>query len=318
MRRHILILLGIDPEEGSAAIDTRTGEEMAQFRILARIRERPIFGQRRILWITRADQSPEIDPVEIQGKNGKSVTTVVLEAPEKTVATWSKQIPAYSLALPSKASDREAWIRFLADRHHLALDRGAIEPLMTTFEGSPGPVDRLFSDLSREGEIRKVTEELLEKHGVVSHYKTVFDLLRGLENGDKKFFREWARFLEGGQSPFGLISLLHRQWKLYRIAKNALTEGRGQREAEQEVANLGGVPPFVAGSIARSAGKMSRESIRKGADALWEADLLLKSGVASALVMDRLAATLYALGQPGGRVRETEKKELGAQPSRKA
>ena len=290
---------------------------MAQFKVLARIRERPIFGKRRILWITRADQAPEIDPLEIQEKNGKSVTTVVLEAPEKPVATWSKQIPAYSLALPGRPSDREAWIRFLAEKHHLALDRGAIEPLMTTFEGSPGPVDRLFSDLADQEGTRKVTEEVLEKHGVVSHYKTVFDLLRGLENRDKKFFREWARFLEGGQSPFGLISLLHRQWKLYRIAKNALAEGRGQKEAEQTVANLGGVPPFVAGSIARSAGKMSLESIRKGADALWEADLLLKSGVSSTLVMDRLAATLYALGEPGGGVGETGRKKLVAQPSRK-
>ncbi len=283
---------------------------MAQFRILARIRERPIFGQRRILWITRADQSPELDPAEIQERNGKSVTTVVLEAPEKSLSAWSKKIPAFSLALPSKATDREAWIRFLADKYGLSLDRGALDPLMTTFEGSPGPVDRLFSDLSKIGIKGNITEDLLEKHGIVSHYKTVFDLLRGLENGESRFFREWERFLEGGQSPFGLISLLHRQWKLYRIARNVLADNRGQSEAERIVAKLGGVPPFVAGGIVRSAGKMSRDSIRKGLDALWEADLLLKSGVASDLVMDRLAATLFALGQKKKQGTEGEKREF--------
>ncbi len=297
VRRHLLSLLGIPPEEGAAAIDGYTGDEMPQHRLLAKIREQPLFAKKRVLWVTRADQSSEIDPSGILEKNRKTVTTVILEAPEKSLSAWSKTIPAFSLSPPTKPADREAWIRFLAEKHRLVLDKGAMDPLMTTFEGALGPVDRLFADLSANGEPQRVTEELLEKQGVVTHYKTVFELLRGLESGDRKFFREWERFLDGGQSPFGLLSLLHRQWKLYRIARNVLEEQRGSGEAEKMVAALGGVPSFVAGGIVRIAAKMSRESMRKGSDALWEADLLLKSGVSTGLVMDRLAATLYTLGQ---------------------
>ncbi len=297
LRRHLLSLLGIPHEEGAAAIDGHTGEEMPLHRILARIREQHLFSGKRVLWITRADQSHELDPSAILEKNRRSATTVILEAPEKSISAWSKIIPAFSLSPPSKPADREAWIRFLAEKYGLLLDKGALNPLMTTFEGALGPVDRLFADLSKDGKTRRITEVVLEEHGVTTHYKTVFELLRGLENGDRKFFREWERFLEGGQSPFGLLSLLHRQWKLYRIARSALEENQGSEKAEQMVASLGGVPSFVAGGIVRIAEKMSRESMRKGSDALWEADLLLKSGVASDLVMDRLAATLFTLGR---------------------
>lgn len=307
-RRHLLFLSGIDESGGDASIDIRKGDEMAQFRIVARIRERPLFGTRRILWILRADQSPEIDPEDLLNRNGRTSTTVVLEGPEKILSAWSRKIPVFHLAAPSKPSDRELWLNYLAKKHGLSLQKGAMSPLLTTFEGSLGPVDRLFREISQEtgstGE-RPITEAALEKMGITSHYKTVFELIRGLESGDKKFFREWERFLENGQSPFGLLTLLHRQWKLYRIAKSSLSgPGATPGKAESAVSAIGGVPPFIAGSIVRFSRNLSKESIRKGMDALWEADILLKSGLPASLVMDRLATTLFALSFPKGKGEE--------------
>ena len=166
---------------------------------------------------------------------------------------------------------------------------------MTTFEGSPGPVEQIFSEIKKSGEGPAITAALLQKHGVESHYKTVFELLRGLEGRDKRFFSEWRRFLDNGQSPFGLISLLHRQWKLYRVAKGSLAQGGGEREAARMVASVAGVQPFVADAAVRAARKLPADGVSKGIDALAEADRLLKSGVAPDLVMDRLSGTLFIL-----------------------
>jgi DNA polymerase III delta subunit len=309
VRRHLLFLSGIQDVESDTAIDTRPGEEMAQYRILTRLRERPLFGSGRILWITRADQSPEIDPEELLGKSSGKRTTVILEGPEKLLSTWSKKIPVFHLAPPSKPAEREMWISFLAKKQGLTLHKSAIEPILTTFEEALGPVDRLFRDIGRDlakdekrAGSKEITEEVLEKYGITNHYKTVFDLIRGLEGGEKKFFREWKRFLENGQSPFGLLSLLHRQWKLYRIGKSGLSEQGGTPgKAEEMVASIGGVPPFIARTIVRTARRMSHDSLRKGIDALWEADSLLKSGLKADIVMDRLAATLYTLTAPNSR-----------------
>ena len=288
-------ILGIDPEESGAAIETLGGDEAPQYRLLARIRERPLFGGKRILWIAKAERSEEIDPKALLEKNRNSSTVLVLEAPEKTLSSWSKAIPAYSLALPSKPADREAWLLFLSGRHGLKLSKDAVDPLLTTFEGSPGPVDQLFAEIKKAGEGPAITAALLQKRGVESHYKTVFELLKGLESRDKKFFAEWRRFLDNGQSPFGLISLLHRQWKLYRVAKGTLGQGAGEREAAKMVASVAGVQPFVADGAVRAARKLPADGIAKGIDALAEADRLLKSGVAPDLVMDRLSASLFIL-----------------------
>jgi DNA polymerase III delta subunit len=156
-------------------------------------------------------------------------------------------------------------------------------------------VDQLFSELKKEGVGPTISAVLLQKHGVESHYKTVFELLRGLEGNDKRFFAEWRRFLDNGQSPFGLISLLHRQWKLYRIAQGTLAQGRGEKEAARMLASIAGVQPFVADSAVRSARRLPPNGVSQGIDALAEADRLLKSGVAPDLVMDRLSASLFIL-----------------------
>ena len=181
----------------------------------------------------------------------------------------------------------------------MSLSKEALEPLQTTFEGSHGPVDQLFSEIKKAGEGPTVTASLLQKHGVESHYKTVFELLRGLEGRDKKFFAEWRRFLDNGQSPFGLISLLHRQWKLYRVAKGALTNGGGEKEAARMIASVAGVQPFIADAAVRATKKLPANGISKGIEALAEADRLLKSGVAQDLVMDRLSASLFILFSGG-------------------
>ncbi len=309
VRRHLLGLLGMDPTQAEASIDIHTGLEMPHYKILSKIRERPLFGSGRVLWITKADQAPEINPEELLNRNGRTHTTIVLEGSEKTLSNWSKKIPVFHLSPPAKTADREMWIANLAGQYGLTLHKSAIDPIMTTFEGSLGPVDRLFRDIGQSrqengGKSQQkmaITAEELEHWEVTSHYKTVFELIRGVENGDRKFFREWERFLENGQSPFGLISLLHRQWKLYRIGKSCLSEpGVTPESAEETVALIGGVPPKIAGLIVRTARKLSRESILKGVDALWEADSLLKSGLPSSLVMDRLAATLFTLFPAAG------------------
>ena len=295
VRQHLLDLLGIAPEEAGASIESIGGDDAPQYRLLGRIRERPLFGGKRILWIAKAERAEELDPKALLEKNRHSSTVVVLETPEKTLLSWSKAIPAYSLALPSKPADREAWLHFLAERHALRLAKDAIAPLLTTFEGSPGPVDQLFSELKKEGVGPTISAVLLQKHGVESHYKTVFELLRGLEGKDKRFFAEWRRFLDNGQSPFGLISLLHRQWKLYRIAQGTLAQGRGEKEVARMLASIAGVQPFVADSAVRSARRLPPNGVSQGIDALAEADRLLKSGVAPDLVMDRLSASLFIL-----------------------
>ena len=295
-------MLGLPFEEAGSAIETLTGEEAPQYRLLSRIKERPLFGGHRILWITRAERSPEIEPALLLEKNRSTSTVLVLEAQDKILASWAKTIPAYSLALPAKPADRESWLHFLAESHGLTLSRDSLEPLITTYEGAPGPVDQLFIEIEKAGEGPSVTGATLRKHGVESHYKTVFELLRGLEGGEKRFFGEWRRFLDNGQSPFGLISLLHRQWKLYRIAKGALKEGGGDRTAAQAVASVGGVQPFVAESVVRAAKRLPADGVARGIDALAEADRLLKSGVAQDLVMDRLSASLAVLfGRDSGR-----------------
>ena len=295
VRRHLLDLLEVPPEEAGASIEPLGGDDAPQYRLLARIRERPLFGGKRILWIAKAERAEELDPKALLEKNRHSSTVLVLEAPEKTLSSWSKAIPAYSLALPSKPADREAWLHFLAERHELKLSKEAVDPLLTTFEGSPGPADQLFAEIRKSGEGPTITAAILQKHGVESHYKTVFELLRGLEGKDKRFFAEWRRFLDNGQSPFGLISLLHRQWKLYRIAQGTLAQGGGEKEASGMVAAVAEVQSFVADSAVRAARRLPANGVSQGINALAEADRLLKSGVAPDLVMDRLSASLFIL-----------------------
>ncbi|MGC8530303.1 MAG: DNA polymerase III subunit delta [Leptospirillia bacterium] len=303
VRRHLLDLLGIDPAEAGASVEPIGGDDAPQYRLLARIRERPLFGGKRILWVAKAERAEDLDPKVLLERNRNSSTVLVLEAPEKTLSAWSKVIAAYSLALPSKPADREAWLQFLAERHELRLTKEALPPLLTTFEGSPGPVDQLFASIKKAGDGPAITSEILQKYGVENHYKTVFELLRGLEGKDKRFFSEWRRFLDNGQSPFGLLSLLHRQWKLYRIAQGTLAQGGGEKEAARMVASVAGVQPFVADSAVRAARKLSANGVFQGLNALTEADRLLKSGVAPDLVMDRLSASLFILfsGNSGGK-----------------
>lgn len=283
VRRHLLEISGIPEDGADAAIDLRTGEELAHFKILGRLRERSLFGSRRILWISRADQSQEIDPADLLARNQKTMTTVVLEAPTKILSSWSDTIPSYDMALPppeTPGSTRKPWVLYLAKKHGLAVDESAMEPILTTFTRSLGPIDGLFREIARNAfadgirtdpQIR-VTAALLKKAGVESHYRKIFDLVKKLEAGDKQFLREWDRFLANAESPFAIIGILAKQWRSYR------TNYQGREESRE-------------GSIPAAA-------FRQGVEALWEADFLLKHGGAPGVVMDTLAATLLPLMAP--------------------
>lgn len=148
-------------------------------------------------------------------------------------------------------------------------------------------IDKLFVFVGDKEQI-----EPEDVAGVVGETKgyTIFELQNAIGNRDiSSAIQIVERMLEYGESPQFMIVMLTRFFTiLYK-----LTELRGRRNSEREIATEVGLSPYVAKQYLEFSGNFSKEQIELNFRALLDADLTLKSTSRDPhLVMDLL---VYAL-----------------------
>ena len=148
-------------------------------------------------------------------------------------------------------------------------------------------IDKLFLFI---GERKKVTaEDVAAVVGATKGY-TIFELQNAIGRKDpKEAIRILERMLEAGQSPLMILVMLTRfftqLWKL--------TDLRGRRMADQEIAREIGVPAFYLKQYVEFRSNFDVEQIEQNFKSLLEADTVLKSTSRDPhLVLDILVLSL--------------------------
>ncbi|MCL4460387.1 MAG: hypothetical protein M1297_01560 [Nitrospirae bacterium] len=287
-------------------VETRTGGELNASDLLAFAKEKPLFGSRRLFWISQAEKVDGLfekgvaEALLSAARRGNAC--IVLEMGEKKASLLGDVLPAYRTEPSGPPRQKQAetltWVRVLGEKKGYRLEEGAAETLLRAFPEQFGQISS-FLDRIPGPKIEKkrvVTVEDLKGHGLEDPLESVFRLFDVWEANDKRFYGQWERFAENGQSPLSFLSLWHRQWRLYAIAREEI---RSTSDVSA-FATRNRIPPPVAEKVRKTARMLSRKSLREGYTLLREADLSLKSGGDPSLIMLRFLAGMSFLS-PGRR-----------------
>jgi len=238
----------------------------------------------------------------------KGLSSMVLEMTEKKAAPLNDIVPVYRIGLPGqprqKHGEQLEWIKLLGRKKGYRLDEGSAETLVRAFPEQFGQISSFLDRIPRheDGKPQNVTTNDLKKLGLEDPLESVFRLFDAWEKNDHRFYGQWERFVENGQSPLGMLSLWHRQWRLYASARESLKTSADLSAFSTQ----NRVPLPVAEKIRSTAGKLTKETLRKGYSLLREADLCLKSGADPSLAMVRFLIGMSSLSPgKGGTSRKT-------------
>ena len=288
-------------------VENLTGGDLTSEELLALAKERPLFGSRRLLRIAQAEK---IDGLFEKGyatallsaaRRGNAC--VILEIGEKK-ASLLGDVPAYrtepSGTSRQKQSETLSWVRILGEKKGYRLVEGTAETLLRAFPDNLGQISSFLDRIPapESGKSRSVTMEDLKRQGLDDPLESVFRLFDAWEMNDKRLYGQWERFVDNGQSPLAFLSLWHRQWRLYAIAREEI-------RSPSDIATFATrnrIPPPVAEKIRKTARAMTRKSLREGYTLLRQTDLSLKSGGDPSLIMLRFLAGMSFLspGKRGG------------------
>lgn len=142
------------------------------------------------------------------------------------------------------------------------LGNGVGETLLRAFPEQMGQISSFLDRLSspESGKIRTVTLEDLKQQGLEDPLESVFRLFDAWEANDSRLYGQWERFIDNGQSPLSFLSLWHRQWRLYAIAREEI---RSPSDVGK-FATKNRIPPPVAEKIRKTARAMTRKTFVKG------------------------------------------------------
>lgn len=305
----IRTLLFPSGEDAAMNVETRSGSELSTGEIVALLKERPLFGGRRLIWVEQGDRIPGLEDKKslahfIPTLPASRSVTMVFAIGDRKEDAFAPSMPVFRLGLTRQPQAREKevreWIRLLAARKSLEMTAEALEILGREFEDRFGHLSSFLDQIPGTDEGSKVTvdRKTLEGLGVSDPFKSVFEIFQSWERKDKRAFEQWERFVEKGQTPLGLLALWHRQWRLYAMARLVSKKPGG----EGELASRAKVPPFAARQALTIAPKLSAQTIRSGYALLRETDLMLKSGTDPSVAMDRFFVGMWDLSPSKGPV----------------
>lgn len=304
-------LLFRDPEESELNTEMRSGMDVSVEYLMSLLKERPLFGKKRLLWVTQSEKSPgllekkSLSSLLSSSSNGS--LTVVLEISERKAEPISELIRVFRSGLPKQPKSRTMetldWIHIMAGRKNLRLSPETAEILGRGFADQFGQISSFMDRIAfSEGHgDSPVTAKDLERLGLSDPLESIFKIFDSWEKKDRRAFSQWERFVENGQTPLGQLSIWNRQWRLYVLA-HFLSKGPN---AVQSLADRTKLPAFVAEKALAVGKKMSARTLRKGYMRLREADLQLKSGCDPQLTMARFFIGMWALSPGKGDAGQT-------------
>ena len=291
--------------------EIKSGTEVSIEDILSLLKERPLFGKRRLLWVSQPEKSPgllekkSLSSLLSSPSNGS--LTVVLEIQERKAESLSEILPVFRAGLPkqpkAKANETIDWIHLLAGKKNLRLSPEAAEVLGRGFSDQFGQISS-FLDKFPSPEERgtgAVSPRELEIHGLTDPLESIFKIFDSWEKKDRRAFNQWERLIENGQTPLGLISIWSRQWRIYSLSY-FLSKGPN---AVSSLVDQTKIPAFIAEKSIAIGRRMSARTLRKGYSLLREVDLRLKSGCEPTAALDRFFVGMWALSPGKGEAGQT-------------
>ncbi len=297
-------LLFEDQEESQLNTEMRNGTEVGVEDLLSLLKERPLFGKKRLLWITQSERSQglleqkSLSDLLTSPSNGS--LTVVLEIPERKSASVANMMPVFRAGLPklakSKSKEILDWIHLMAGRKNLRLSPETAEILERGFSDQFGQISSFLDRIppSENRGNRPVTPKDLEALGLSDPLESIFKIFESWEKRDRRVFNQWDGFVKSGQTPLGLLGIWHRQWRLYALA-HFLSKGPN---AKQSLTDQTRLQSFVVDKALAVGKMMSARTLRKGYALLRDADLQLKSGCDPDITLTRLFIGMWDLS-PG-------------------
>ena len=204
-----------------------------------------------------------------------------------------KQVQAETLATPD-ARAVSGWIQRRAQDRSIAIDGRAVQLLATyvganlrqldneleklaTYAGgrpiAAADVDLLVSDAS-EALVWALTDALSQRNG-----RSAMGALQSMRKGDA--------------NPFGLLTLIARQYRLMIKVKDALTQADGNRRpSEFDIAKTVGEKPYPVKKAMQQAAGYSFDDLTAILDRLLVADYAMKTGANPDAEIDILLAEL--------------------------
>jgi DNA polymerase-3 subunit delta len=303
---------GCDADTILINLEEKSGGEIQISDLRRLLYEPALFGSKRLVWIEQADKIDDLSSKTVsrilEGNSSSPRALIILELKEKAAEELSKKIPAFRMGWPKVAAQKDQevqnWILELGKRRGLKVTQPASAILQHHFEGHLGLIDQWLEktaaslqDQANDKSLPVVSPEFLlhSEDRIEDPLQTVFHLFTGWEEQDRRVLLDWKRFAGKSGSSLGILSLWHRQWRLYTIGNLLLTEA----DAAQTLARMESLSPYRARKIMETAGKLSGKTLKRGYELLTETDLLMKSGGNADIAMDRLLLGLWALSPKG-------------------
>ena len=314
IRRELILRTFPDCDTDSIQInfEEKSGGDIQIFDLRRFLFESSLFGSKRLVWIEQAEKIEDLSSKTIssilEGNPSTPRALIVLELKEKSGEELSKTIPAFRMGWPKIAAQKDqefqSWVLELGKRRGLQITQPAAAILQHHFDGHLGLVDQWLEkvdaplkDSNNNNKRPVITPEFLlrSEDRIEDPLQTVFHLFTGWEEQDRRILLDWKRFAGKSGSPLGILSLWHRQWRLYTIGRLLLSEPDGT----QTLAQMEKLSPYRARKVMETAGKLNEKILKKGYELLTETDFLMKSGANADISMDRLMLGLWALSPKG-------------------
>jgi len=274
--------------------------------------EPALFGSKRLVWIEQAEKIDDLSSKTVskilEGNSSIPRALIILELKEKTAEELSKNIPVFRMGWPKVAAQKDQelqnWILELGKKRKLKVTQPASAILQHHFDGHLGLVDQWLEktgvslqNAKNNDNLPVISPEFLlhSEDRIEDPLQTVFHLFTGWEDQDRRILLDWKRFAGKSGSPLGILSLWHRQWRLYTIGNLLLSESGGT----ETLAQMENLSPYRARKIMETAKKLNGKTLKRGYELLTETDLLMKSGANADIAMDRLLLGLWALSPKG-------------------
>lgn len=231
--------------------------------------------------------STELVLVGLGGHNKKKVTDAVKAAGGHVTNTTP----------PSRAKDRQSWVRVEAEGHGLRLDPAAAARIAEQLgedagrlEGLMGVLRSTYGDGVRIG-VSDVEPFLGEAGGVPP-----WDFTDAIDNGKTAHaLTLMGRMMHGGgRHPLQIMSTLHRHY-----GQIARLDGADARDEHEAAAAIGIKPGFPAKKALGNYRRLGGDGVKRAIGLLARADLDLRgeTDLDDELVMEVLVARLSRLGR---------------------